>query len=207
MPDATPAPPAGRAPDADEERWLQLARQGDDQAFGQLMRAHHDAIFRRVVSIVRNEQDAKDLSQDIWIAVWKQLPSFRGDSRFSTWLFTLATRRALDHLRRRRRWLDRFLSFTRPSTHPGEAEQTWEPADETPGALAKLEHLERRQLLERALQALSPDLRAVLALRDVEGLAYSEIATTLDWPIGTVMSRLHHARRRLTLILKDFPCD
>lgn len=202
-----PTPFAGPETDSEEERWLRLARGGDEQAFGHLVRTHYDSIFRRVVSIVRNEQDAKDLCQDIWIAVWKQLPTFRGESRFTTWLFPLATRRALDHLRRRRRWLDRFLSFTRPATRDGEPETQWEAADPSPGTTDTLERSERREMLERALKTLPPDLRAVLALRDIEGLAYAEIATALDWPIGTVMSRLHNARRQLTRQLKNFPCD
>lgn len=182
------------------------ARQGDQAAFGQLMQRHYAAVFRRVVTIVRNEEDAKDLCQEIWMQVWEKLPGFRGDALFTTWLFPLATRRALDHLRKRRRWFDRFLPFSRPATD-SDREITFEPAEPAPGPPARTESQERLAQIEAALGRLSPPLRAVFTLREIEGLSYEEIATTLQWPLGTVMSRLHHARRLLARELKDLPCD
>jgi len=193
-------------PPADEEvGWLERARKGDEQAFGRLMRAHYDPVFRRVVALVRNEHDAQDLCQEIWLTVWKQLPTFRGDSRFGSWLFPLVTRRAIDHLRKRRRWFDRFLSFSRSRDGDGQ-ETTFDPVEPGPGAASLLESKERRAQVEHALAALPPDLRAVLALREIEGLSYAEIAAAIGCPAGTVMSRLHHARRQLTRHLKDLPC-
>lgn len=184
------APPP--SPDVDPGL-LARAKTGDEAAFGQLMRSHHDAVFRLIYSIVRNEHDSRDISQEVWLTVWRQLPRFRGDSRFSTWVHPIAVRRSLDHLRRRRRWYSRFLPLSQPAEPDG-------PTPEPPAGVDVRQDAERDERLERfrrALDALPPKLRAVLALREVEGLSYDEIAAAARIPTGTVMSRLHHARRLL----------
>jgi RNA polymerase sigma-70 factor, ECF subfamily len=173
---------------------LRRAQAGDETAFGLLMRAHHERTFRLVYAIVRHEADARDICQETWLTVWRELPRFRGDARFSTWLHPIATRRALDHLRKRRRWFDRFLPI-----HSGGADASGtapEPAT-TEDASQQAEGGERRALLRGAIAALPPKLRAVLALREIEGLSYDEIARATSIPAGTVMSRLYHARRLL----------
>ena len=186
----TPPPPAEVDPDDD---LLQRARAGDQTAFGALMRAHYERTFRLVYAIVRNEADARDVCQEVWLKVWQELPGFRGDSKFTTWLHPIATRKSLDHLRKRRRWFDRFLPFG-----DGESAQTRVPEPAvTDDAGKQAEGAERRAELQAALAALPPKLRAVLALREVEGLSYEEIAAAVAVPTGTVMSRLYHARRLL----------
>lgn len=200
-----PATTPTAASDAETAALVARAREGDEAAFGELMQAHYAVVFRRVQAILRNEHDARDVCQEVWLTVWRELPTFRGDARFSTWLFPIATRRALDHLRKRRRWFDRFLPFTRSDAATGR-EVTFEPVDDTDVA-ASLQQNERRGTIERALNALPPLHRAVLTLRETEGLSYDEIARQLDIPPGTVMSRLHHARRLLAQKLKDLPCD
>jgi RNA polymerase sigma-70 factor (ECF subfamily) len=202
MPDSSPLPARAAPPEDDDAPLVARARTGDETAFGELMQRHYGPVFRRVVSFLRHEEDARDLCQDIWLAVWRELPRFRGDSRFQTWLFPLVTRRAIDHLRKRRRWYARFLPFL-DGTDEAPA---FEPADPSPSAPSLLERGERREAFEQALASLPPELRAVLALRELDGLSYADIAATLDWPAGTVMSRLHHARRLLTRKLKDLPC-
>ncbi len=201
---------ANELPDCDapsaEGLLIERARGGDERAFGDLMQLHHEKVFRRVVAIVRNEEDARDLCQEIWLTVWKQLASFRGDARFSTWLFPLATRRAIDHLRRRRRWFDRFLPFARSDLENDSLVETEVP-EPGPGPREHATQREHRERIEKAMASLPPMPRAVLALREIEGLSYAEIATTLDCPVGTVMSRLHQARRLLLHELKDLTCD
>jgi len=181
-----------------ESDLLRRAQAGDEVAFGKLMRTHYERIFRLVYAMVRNEHDARDICQEIWLTVWKQLPRFRGDAKFSTWLHPIATRRALDHLRKRRRWFDRFLPF---SNRDIEIESAPEPAaaDDT---RQQSEATDRSAQLEAAMDALPPKLRAALALREIEGLSYEEIARATGIPTGTVMSRLYHARRLLTQQLK-----
>ena len=180
---------------------LRRAQSGDEAAFGVLMRTHYEPVFRLVYAIVRHEADARDVCQEVWLTVWKQLPGFRGEAKFTTWLHPIATHRALDHLRKRRRWFDRFLPF---STGDDTVESAPEPVT-TADARQQAEGHERTAQLKRALDSLPPKHRAVLALREVQGLSYEEIASATGVPAGTVMSRLYHARRLLAQKLKEQP--
>ena len=181
-----------------EPELLRRAQTGDEAAFGTIMRAHYGRIFRLVYAMVRNEHDARDVCQEVWLTVWRQLPGFRGDAKFTTWLHPIATRRALDHLRKRRRWYDRFLPF---SAAGSEIASVPEPAA-TDDARQSAEAADHTARLRQALDSLPPKLRAALALREVEGLSYEEIAQATGIPTGTVMSRLYHARRLLAQKLK-----
>ena len=177
---------------------LRRAQEGDEAAFGTIMREHYERIFRLVYAIVHHEHDARDICQEVWLTVWKQLPSFRGDAKFTTWLHPIATRRALDHLRKRRRWFDRFLPFSIGDT---ETPSVPEPVS-SDDARQQSDASERSEQLKKALEKLPPKLRAALALREIEGLSYEEIAQATGIPAGTVMSRLYHARRLLVQQLK-----
>jgi RNA polymerase sigma-70 factor (ECF subfamily) len=191
------------APDVDPDL-LRRAQAGDQAAFGVIMRSHYERTFRLVCAITHNETDARDICQEAWLTVWKQLGTFRGDSRFSTWLHPIVTRRALDHLRKRRRWFDRFLPF---AAGDDSAPAAPEPAT-ADDAGQQLEASENVQRVRAALATLPPKHRAVLALRELEGLSYEEISAAVDVPVGTVMSRLHTARRLLAGKLKpDFNRD
>jgi RNA polymerase sigma-70 factor (ECF subfamily) len=184
-----------------EAELLRRAQAGDEAAFGEIMRANYERVFRCVVAVIRDEHEARDVSQEIWLTVWRTLKDYRGDAKFSTWLYAVATRRAIDHLRKRRRWFARFLPFLAA----GESSVTMEPADTAPSPRDQLEFAERDARFERAIAALPPKHRSVLALREIEGLSYEEIAETLNCRPGTVMSRLHHARRLLAQKLGDLP--
>lgn len=190
--------PAPLQPEVDPVLILR-AQAGDEAAFGELMRGLHGYTFRLVYAIVRNEADTQDICQEIWLTVWRQLATFRGDAKFTTWLHPIAVRRALDHLRKRRRWYDRFLPF---GTDDARSEAVADPAT-LDDARHELESAERQSLFDRALAALPPKHRAILALREIQGLAYDEIARATGVPAGTVMSRLYHARRILAQKLKD----
>lgn len=192
-------------PEAEREL-LQRARGGDEDAFGTLMRTHYEPVFRLVNSILRDEHTARDVCQEVWLTVWKNLSSFRGDAKFSTWLHPIATRRAIDHLRSRKRWFNRFIPFM------SEGDDNENRAERTPAApeardesdpRQEMEAGERNARFERAIASLPPKHRAVLALREVQGLSYDEIAQNLGIARGTVMSRLFHARRLLVQKLGD----
>lgn len=185
----SPAP----LPPETEADLLRRAQTGEEAAFGSLMQAHHAYVFRLVQAIVRHEQDSADICQEIWLAVWRNLAGFRGGAKFTTWLHPIATRKALDHLRKRRRWFDRFLPFTREDLVADDSVRPDEAGDE------------RRERLHRVLNALPPMQRTVLALREVQGLSYDEISRAVGIPAGTVMSRLYHARRLLAKKLKETP--
>lgn len=180
------------------------ARGGDRAAFGALMRAHYEPVFRVVYSILRNEHDARDVSQEVWLRIWRELPNFRGEAKFTTWIHPIAVRKSLDHLRKRRRWFDRFLPFATAVDEDASTPAVAEPSTEST-ARDEAEGAERHEQVRRALDALPPKHRAVLALRELQGLSYEEIAAATSVPVGTVMSRLFHARRLLAQKLKDTP--
>lgn len=189
---------------AESAALLARAQQGDAEAFGVLMRAHYEPVFRVVHAILRNEHDARDVSQEVWLTVWRELPKFRGEAKFTTWVHPIAVRKSLDLLRKRRRWFDRFLPFNTAVDDDSSTPAVAEPVTETT-ARDEAETAERRERLHRALEALPPKHRAVLALRELQGLSYEEIAVATKLPVGTVMSRLYHARRQLAQKLKESP--
>jgi RNA polymerase sigma-70 factor, ECF subfamily len=188
------------APELDPDL-LRRAQGGDQSAFGSIMRTHHERTFRLAHAIVHNEADARDIAQEVWLTVWKQLGTFRGDSRFTTWLHPIVTRKSLDHLRKRRRWFDRFLPF---NTGDADAVEVPEPAT-TDDARSLHEGNETVERVRAAIAALPPKHRVVLALRELEGLSYEEIAAATGVPTGTVMSRLFHARKLLAEKLGKTP--
>ena len=196
------------SPETERELVLR-AQSGGEEAFGILMRSHYEPVFRLVNSMLRDEHSARDVCQEIWLTVWKNISTFRGDAKFSTWVHPIATRRAIDHLRSRKRWFNRFVPFL------GERDNDDSSPRQigAPEAVASsdprqdLEHVERNARFERAIAALPPKHRAVLALREVQGLSYDEIAANLGIARGTVMSRLFHARRQLAQKLGDLPCE
>lgn len=188
------------APELDPDL-LRRAQAGDETAFGVIMRAHHERTFRLAYAIVHNEADARDIAQEVWLTVWKQLRTFRGDARFTTWLHPIVTRKSLDHLRKRRRWFDRFLPF---GTGDENAVEAPEPAT-TEDARSINEGNETIERVRAAIATLPPKQRAVLALRELEGLSYEEIAAATGVPVGTVMSRLFHARKLLAAKLGAQP--
>ncbi len=199
-------------PEAEREL-VRRAQAGGEEAFGALMRQHYEPVFRLVNSMVRDEHAARDVCQEVWLTVWKNLAGFRGDAKFSTWVHPIASRRAIDHLRSRKRWLNRFIPFLSGDAQEAdsgerqmgaaEAADTTDEADPRHG----IEQQEKNARFERAISALPPKHRAVLALREVQGLSYDEIAANLGIARGTVMSRLFHARRLLAQKLGDLPCE
>ena len=198
-------------PEAEREL-VRSAQSGNEEAFGTLMRGHYEPVYRLVNSMLRDEHSARDVSQEIWITVWKNIGSFRGDAKFSTWVHPIATRRAIDHLRSRKRWFDRFIPFRTDAGDAADADaaervmaapEATDPSDPR----RELEDQERKARFERAIASLPPKHRSVLALREVQGLSYDEIAGNLGIARGTVMSRLFHARRLLAQKLGDQPCE
>lgn len=196
-------------PEAEREL-VRRAQTGSEEAFGTLMRQHYESVFRHVNAMLRDEHSARDVCQEIWLTVWKNIATFRGDAKFSTWIHPIATRRAIDHLRGRKRWFNRFIPFLSDASS-GDADEGGDRVVAAPDAVATsdprqdLEQRERNQRFERAIDSLPPKHRAVLALREIQGLSYDEIAENLGVARGTVMSRLFHARRLLVKKLDDQP--
>jgi RNA polymerase sigma-70 factor (ECF subfamily) len=196
------------SPEAEREL-VQRAQGGNEDAFGTLMRSHYEPVFRLVNSMLRDEHSSRDVCQEIWLTVWKNIGSFRGEAKFSTWVHPIATRRAIDHLRGRKRWFNRFIPFLSDTESDNASHSAGNRVAAAPEAVAAsdprqdLEAQEGKARFERAIAALPPKHRAVLALREIQGLSYDEIASNLGIARGTVMSRLFHARRLLVQKLGD----
>lgn len=149
-------------------------------------------IFRYVLRLV-GEDEAEDVTQDVFLKAIAGLPRFRGEASLETWLYRIATNTCRDHLRRRR-W--QRLLFIRKSN---------DAADLVSRSVAKpnpIEESEIRSLIRAALRELAPHHREVIVLRDIEGFSYEEIAAIVGCPIGTVKSRLYHARAQLAKKLR-----
>ena len=176
------------------------AQNGNQHAFGELVGIFHLRLTRLLFGIVGNEEDARDLAQQSWLKAWQKLSSFRGKSRFSTWLFRIATFTAYDFLRHQRSRGNhaQFETLTSGSiAYPGVS-----PAN-SPNPATDLEIQELQQRFEMAIRALPVKQRTAFHLREIEGLSYAEIAEIMNCRQGTVMSRLYHARVRMQNLMNE----
>jgi len=176
-------------------------QKGDTVAFDELITRYRQRCFAMIYHMVRNEEDAWDLAQDGFVKAWKSLSSFRGQSSFYTWLYRIMTNVSLDWLRRKHvRGDSEFddsvgLQSIAPNA-PTAPKVVPEPAERLAGA-------EIRGRIEEAVAKLSPEHRTVITLREFDGLDYQEIADVMNSSIGTVMSRLFYARKKLQSMLRD----
>ena len=179
---------------------IERARAGDTRAFEDLARREERALYRHALRIVGTTSDAEDIVQDALFSAWRSIASFQGLS-FRAWLFRIATNRALDQLRSRKRRPEL------PLDPPDDDEVTWaEPVATGPDLTQLAGDREALAAVETALEALPAEQRTALLLRDVEGFAYEEIAVITSVEIGTVKSRIHRGRLavRNTLIARGW---
>ena len=174
-----------------EQQWVEAARQGDQSAFEQLVRLYEKRVLALTTRMCKNPADAEEAAQEAFLSAWQGLPFFRGEASFSTWLYRLASNACVDLLRRERR----RQSAAGPSLNDEEARL--EVPDTAPSPQEQAERSELRQQIEAGLQALTPDHRQVLILREMHQLSYDEIAQTLDVDVGTVKSRINRGRKQL----------
>ena len=174
----------------DDERLIEACLAGETEAFGMLVRRYQDRLYPTVFRISGCAEDAQDLLQDAFLRAYEKLDRFRGGSSFYTWLYRIAVNVALSGRRRRRE----------PAPGPRLAPDPADDPTQTDPSLPA-ERAEREALIQRALNTLAPDHRAVVVLKDLDGLRYDQIAATLGVPVGTVRSRLHRARGELRALL------
>jgi len=177
---------------AAEPALVERCRQGDPQAFARLVAIHEGMVLNLAARLLGDREEAKDIAQDVFLQVYRTLPRFEGRSTVRTWIYRIVVNQCCN---RQRWWRRRRRAAACPLDEITSADEARMSAvSPAEGPFERLDRRERARVMERALRALSFDHRAVLLLREVEGLSCEEIAATLALPIGTVKSRLARGR-------------
>lgn len=171
--------------------------EGDVNAFEGLVKEYEKNVYNLALRMTGDPEDAADMAQDAFIKAYSSLSSFRGDSKFSVWLFRIVSNLCLDFLRSRKRRPTVSLSV---ENDEGE-DMEFEIADESQSPETLLEQKLTREAVRRGLDSLPPEQRQILLLREIQGLSYEEIAQVLELESGTVKSRIFRARKRLSAFL------
>ena len=180
----------------EDDRLIAECLAGRTAAFGELARRYQDRLYNTVYRLVGNAEDARDVVQDAFLQAYRSLGRFKGDSQFFTWLYRIAVNAAIS-LKRKQRLA---ISLRGSRIDPGGAEPLDTSEESRPERA--LERAEQERRVQDALNRLSPEHRAVLVLKDMEGEKYETMAEVLKVPIGTIRSRLHRARLELREILR-----
>ena len=173
--------------------------QGDVNAFEKLVTEYEKAVYAIAQRMTGNAEDAADMTQETFIKAYNSLQSFRGDSKFSVWLYRIASNVCLDFLRSRSRKPTVSLSVEDDEGEEGQLDI----ADESQSPELLMERGLTRDAVRRGLDTLPPDYRQILLLREIQGLSYDEIAAVLEIEVGTVKSRIFRARKRLCAFLVE----
>jgi RNA polymerase sigma-70 factor (ECF subfamily) len=188
--------------DVSELDLVRRCQAGDTEAFDELVTRYRTRVFSMIYNMVHNEQDAWDLAQDSFLKAWKSIKRFRGRSSFYTWIYRIVMNVTIDWLRKKH--------VKGAGTEFDDAIQLREvdPASQTVPKTEALpyETMERGEIrirIDQAIAQLSPEQRAVILMKEIEGMQYHEIAEALGCSIGTVMSRLFYARKKLQTLLND----
>ncbi len=170
---------------------------GDEQAFNQLVLSYQNRVYGLCYRFLGNLDEAEEVAQEVFLTVYRSLRDFRGESRFSTWLYRVT----VNHCKNRVKYLGRRGYFQSDSIEEpvdtGEGELQKQFVDDEPNPYELLARRELSELIEKKIMELDEDHRAVILLRDIEGLSYQEIAQVLGLKEGTVKSRIHRARAEL----------
>ena len=177
-----------------EREIIQKVLSGDTAAFEAPVLAHQNKVSSLALRMVGNEEDALDMAQEAFIRAFNSLSGFRGDSKFSVWLYRLTSNICIDFIRSRAK--KRTVSMTWTDEEGGDAGELEIP-DETWSPETQLERRMTRESVQRGLDSLSPQYREILLLREINGLSYEEIGRALGIEEGTVKSRIFRARKKL----------
>lgn len=193
--------PSSEGTEIADSELVKRCQEGDNTAFDLLVAKYRTRVYAMTYQYTYNEQDAWDLAQDGFVKAWKSMKSFRGQSSFYTWLYRVVSNVAIDWKRKQHmKFVPEFDDTV--SLQDIEPTNTLLPKPEL-APHAKMEDGEIRGRIDEAMKQLSEDHRVVVYLKEMEGMQYHEIAESLGCSIGTVMSRLFYARRKLQSLLKD----
>src|ERR687894_386533 len=186
-PGATPAVElAEETPRKSDHELARLAAEGDEAAFEELYRLHHRRVYSLCLRMTQNPVEAEDLTQEVFVLLFRKIGGFRGESAFTTWLHRMTVNQVLMHFRKKK-------SRPEHTTEEGDAPVQIVQGTENPNAMPVVDRI----ALERAVAKLPPGYRAVFVLHDIEGYDHMEIARALGCSVGTSKSQLHKARMKL----------
>ena len=195
--EATPA-----EADVSELDLVKQSQAGNTEAFDQLVSRYRTRVFAMIYNMVHNEQDAWDLAQDSFVKAWKSIGRFRSQSSFYTWIYRIIMNVTIDWLRKKQvKGAGAEFDDAIQLKEINPASRTVPKADALPHE--RMEQREIRQRIDAAIAQLTPEHRGVFLMKEIEDMQYHEIAEALDCSIGTVMSRLFYARKKLQNLLRD----
>ncbi len=181
---------------ADDRRLIAECLRGRTAAFCELAARYQDRLYNTVYQVVDNAQDAEDVVQETFLSAYQSLNTFKGDAQFFTWLYRIAMNTAISLKRKQKATVSIGGVNGEGAIDPQDASESNRPGH-------ALERREEDSRIQKALKQLSPEHRAVLVLKDMEGQKYEAIAEILQVPIGTIRSRLHRARMELRTLLSQ----
>ncbi len=189
------------------EKDLELVRRcqaGDDAAFGELVGRYQRKVFTIALGMLKTPDDAMDVSQEAFIKIHRYVGSFQGSSSFYTWLYRIVVNLCIDHLRKANRFASGEFDEGTVDRDKVEGERTVLSSNLGNNPSRSLGRKELAEQIQSAVDTLPPYHRAVILMREVEGMSYAEMAKAMKVSKGTIMSRLHHARRKLQRALSDY---
>ena len=188
----------------DDRALVERSKEGDQQAFNSLVTRYQRKVFSIAFSMVRDREEAMDLSQEAFLKVYRYLHNFQGTSSFYTWLYRIVVNLCIDHIRKSGRYSTVDYDDRLKKDGEVEGEENILPSKLDTNPVKTYARQELIEQIQAALEKLSDIHRLAIILREVEGLSYAEIADVMQVSKGTVMSRLHHARRNLQKNLHDY---
>ena len=191
-------------PELDEKQLVKRAKRGDQAAFRVLMERYKRKVFAIAYGMVRNPETAMDISQEVFIKVHRYLKNFQGTSSFYTWLYRITVNMSIDFIRKLKRQETVDYNDALQRREPDDFEALLLPSKLNTNPLESFDRKELGKHIQAAFNSLGEKHRTVLVLREVEGLSYEEIARVVKINKGTVMSRLHHARRNFQEALHQY---
>jgi RNA polymerase sigma-70 factor (ECF subfamily) len=183
-----------------ETELIEQLKQGDETAFKTIVEQWQDMVYNTILGIVQNETEAEDLAQDVFIKVFEKIGTFKGDSKFSTWLYRIATTTALDHLRSKKR--KKRFGFLQSLTGSGGDEKEQVPDFNHPGV--SLDNKERAAVLFKAIETLPENQKSAYMLHKLEGLSYRDVSEVLNTTVSAVESLMSRANQNLRKQLEEY---
>ncbi|MBI4356076.1 MAG: sigma-70 family RNA polymerase sigma factor [Candidatus Omnitrophica bacterium] len=188
--------------DPTDDELIQRSQQGDLQAFDGLVLRHQARLFNFLYRLLNHYEEAKELTQETLVRAFRGIKGFRGEAMFSTWLYTIATNLARNRIRQLQRTRNVIAGSLDDPVSPEPGAPAHDAPDPQPSAAGLIEAEERERLVWAAVHRLEEPYRTAVILRDLQGLAYEEIATICACALGTVKSRLARAREQLKRLLE-----